>query len=157
MTLFLLLANALSVVAQRPTTTNPDDARIRQIVVEEESAWNRGNARDYAAHFEENGGFTNVVGSVTFGRQGFEERHAQLFATAFKNTQISLTIRRIRFVRPDVAIVDIDTAMTGYKALPHGVRAAADGTVQTRLQQVMVKQDGDWWIVAYHNVDVKTP
>jgi hypothetical protein len=47
--------------------------------------------------------------------------------------------------------------MTGYNALPPGVRAAADGTVQTRLQQVMVKEHGDWWIAAYHNVDVKAP
>lgn len=157
MTAFLLLLNALSVVVQGSTTTSPDESRIRQILIEEESAWNRGNAKDYAAHFEENGGFTNVAGTVIFGRQGFEARHGQLFATAFKDTHISFTVRNIRFVRPDVAIVDVDTAMTGYKALPPGVRAAPDGTVQTRLQQVMVKERGDWWIASYHNVDVKTP
>jgi uncharacterized protein (TIGR02246 family) len=110
MTLFLLLANALGMMAQGSTTVSADEARIRQIVVEEQSAWNRGNATDYAAHFEENGGFTNVVGSVSYGRRAFEERHAQLFVTAFKNTQLSMHIRQIRLLRPDVAIVDIDTA-----------------------------------------------
>jgi ketosteroid isomerase-like protein len=38
-----------------------------------------------------------------------------------------------------------------------GVQARADGTIHTRLQQVFVRQNGDWSIAAYHNVDVKGP
>lgn len=30
-----------------------------------------------------------------------------------------------------------------------------DGVLHTRLQQVLVKRKGLWWIEAYHNVDVK--
>jgi hypothetical protein len=51
--------------------------------------------------------------------------------------------------------VDIDTEMTGFKALPPGIHAATDGVLRTRLQQVMSKESGDWWIVSYHNIDVK--
>ena len=134
-----------------------DEARIRQIVAEERSAWNRGDAKAFASHFHQDGGFTNVLGTVYYGRGAFEERHASLFATVFKGTVLSMTVQKIRFIRPDVAVVDIDTEMTGSKALPPGITTAADGVLRTRLQQVMSKERGDWWIAAYHNIDVKLP
>src|SRR5207244_10238459 len=100
----------------RPEHPGADAARIRQIIAEEESAWNRGDARAYASHFEEEGGFTNVLGTVYYGRHEFEERHARIFATVFKNTVLSMIVQKIRFIRPDVALVDVDTEMRGIKA-----------------------------------------
>jgi uncharacterized protein (TIGR02246 family) len=140
-----------------PGSPSADETRIRQLIAEEESAWNRGDAKAYASHFDEEGGFTNVLGTVYYGRRAFEERHAEIFATVFRNTVLSMKVQKIQFIRPDVAVVDIDTEMTGFKALPPGVHAAADGALRTRLQQVMSKEGGDWWIAAYHNIDVKGP
>ena len=134
-----------------------EEAQIRKIVSEEENAWNRGDAKAYGSRFAEEGGFTNVLGSVYYGRRAFEERHATVFATVFKGTSLRMTVQKIRFIRPDIAIVDIDTEMTGFKKLPSGIHAASGGVLRTRLQQVMSKDSGDWWIVSYHNVDVKTP
>jgi len=65
------------------------------------------------------------------------------------------TIRNIRFVTHDVAIVDVDTEVTGFGKIPPGVTIQSDGVLRTRLQQVFVKYDDEWWIEAYHNVDVK--
>ena len=152
-----LLAAAASSAVQAGSSQSMDDARIRQIIAEEESAWNRGDAQAYGSHFEEEGGFTNVLGTVFYGRHAFEERHAQILATVFKNTVLSMIVQKIRFIRPDVALVDIDTEMRGFKALPPGVHAPADGALRTRLLQVMSKERGDWWIAAYHNIDVKGP
>ena len=89
------------------------------------------------------------------GVKNFEQRHAEIFSTIFKGSTLRQAIRKIRFVRPDVAIVDVDTEMTGYARLPLGVQAGADGILRTRLQQVLLKENGTWWIAAYHNVDVK--
>ena len=152
-----LLAAAASSAVQAGSTPSTDDARIRQIIAEEESAWNRGDAQSYASHFQEEGGFTNVLGAVYYGRHAFEERHAQIFATVFKNTVLAMIVQKIRFIRPDVALVDVDTEMRGFKALPPGVHAPADGALRTRLLQVMSKERDDWWIAAYHNIDVKGP
>src|SRR5437763_9979564 len=111
-----LLAAAASSAVQAGSTPSTDDARIRQIIAEEESAWNRGDAQAYASHFEEEGGFTNVLGTVYHGRHEFEERHAQLFATVFKNTVLTMIVQKIRIIRPDVALLDVDTEMRGYQA-----------------------------------------
>jgi uncharacterized protein (TIGR02246 family) len=151
------LAAAAGIVMPGGSSPSTDEARIRQIIAEEESAWNRADAKAYGSRFEEDGGFTNVLGAVYYGRRAFEERHAAIFATVFKDTLVSMRVQKIRFIRPDVAVVDIDTEMTGFKALPPGIHAPADGVLRTRLQQVMSKERGDWWIAAYHNIDVKGP
>jgi hypothetical protein len=58
-------------------------------------------------------------------------------------------------VTHEVAIVDVDTEVTGFGKIPPGVAKQSDGVLRTRLQQVFVKYEGEWWIEAYHNVDVK--
>jgi len=132
-----------------------DEIAIRKIVSDETEAWNRGDAKAYSQHFQENGGFTNVLGMVFYGHRDFEQRHAEIFSTIFRGSTLQQTIRKIRFIRRDVAVVDVDTEMTGYTKLPPGVHAGVDGILRTRLQQVLLKENGSWWIAAYHNVDVK--
>jgi hypothetical protein len=67
------------------------------------------------------------------------------------------TIRRLRFVTPGVAIVDVDTEVRGFGAMPAGVSIAPDGALRTRFQQVLVKRNGKWWIEAAHNIELKPP
>ena len=66
-------------------------------------------------------------------------------------------IATLRFIRPDVAIADIDAEVRGFTALPSGLTAMPDGAVQTKLLMVLVNERGDWWISAYHNVAVAPP
>jgi uncharacterized protein (TIGR02246 family) len=147
------LAAAFPARADRPA----DEAAVRRVVEDEVRAWNAGDAKAYAARFADDGGFTNVLGEVRFGRAEFEERHAAVFGTIFRGSRLAQAIRALRLVAPDVAIVHVDAAVSGFAALPPGVRAGADGVLRTRLLQVLVKRGGAWWIEAYHNVDVKPP
>ena len=105
----------------------------------------------------ENGSFTNIRGTLFYGHRAFEERHIEIFRTFFKGSRLAMSATKIRFVRPDVAIVDIATEVSQLREAPPGVTAAADGTIHTRLQQVFVKDDGEWRVESYHNVDVKRP
>ena len=61
-----------------------------------------------------------------------------------------------QFVRPDVAIVEVLTSVTGFQKLAPGLNTDKSGRLRTRLLQVLVKDKGEWMIVAYHNVDVKS-
>ena len=135
-----------------------DDVRIRAIVAEQVAAWNAGDARTFSLHFAEDGSFTNIQGAVFYGHRAFEDRHVEIFRTFFKGTKLAMTPTQIRFVHPDVAIADIATVVSelGGRTSP-GVQARADGTIHTRLQQVFVREHGDWSIASYHNVDVKGP
>jgi len=159
-TVLLLFVSAAGVlqITQAQTKLDvsaADEVAIQKIISEATEAWNRGDAKEYSQHFQEDGGFTNVLGMVFYGRRDFEQRHAEIFSTIFKGSTLRQAVRKIRFVRPDVAVVDVDTEMTGYTKLPPGIQAGADGILRTRLQEVFLKENGAWWIVAYHNVDVK--
>ena len=128
---------------------------IQAIVAEQAAAWNAGDASAYARHVGPDVSFTNLFGMVMYGRDAFERRHAEILATFYKGTTKSHVIRRIRLVTSDVAIVDIDNELHGVKSMPGGIPVPADGVIKTQLMQVFVKREGQWWVEAYHNVDVK--
>ena len=153
----LAVLNLNPLQAQSTQVTLKDEARINQILKEQEVAWNCGDATAYTAHFQQNSISTIIVGAVFDGRKSLAERVSQILTTIFKNSTLTQKVQSIRFVRPDVALVALTTEMTGFQALPPGVTASADGALRTSMLQVMVKKNNDWWVAAFHNVDVKTP
>ena len=134
-----------------------EEASIRKVIDAEEDAWNRGDAKAFAARFQEEGSYTDVFGAVSRSRAELEKRQVEFFSSLFKGSRLALKVRRVRFLRPDVAIVDIDTEVSGFKKLPPVVYVDLEKVLRTRLQQVMVKTGADWMVAAFHNVDVKTP
>ncbi|MEP6764187.1 MAG: SgcJ/EcaC family oxidoreductase [Gemmatimonadaceae bacterium] len=131
------------------------EAAIRTIVAQQVEAWNAGDAARYASHFGPDVSFTNLFGMVLYGVPAFVDRHKKILTTFYKGTTKQHTVRKIRFVTPDVAIVDIDNEVQGVKSMPGGLVVPADGVVKTQLMQVFVRRGGVWWVEAYHNVDVK--
>lgn len=132
-----------------PTT---DETMIQQLLDELVDAWNRGDTEAYGARFLADATFTNVNGMFHDSREEFNRRHEDIFRGALKGTTITLAARKVRFIRPDIAIVDADCGVFGATVQPPGVRAGADGALRTCLLLVLVKQSGSWWIAAYHNV-----
>jgi uncharacterized protein (TIGR02246 family) len=132
-----------------------DDSLIRQIVTDQVKAWNVGDAKAFSLHFADDGSFTNIRGNVFYGHTAFEERHAEIFSTFFKGTKLAMSVDKIRYVRPDVAIVNISCEVNQLHGVPPGMRVASDGNIRTRLQEVFVKKANGWEIASYHNVDVK--
>ena len=129
-----------------------DEAMIHQLINELVQAWNRGDAEPYGARYLDDATFTNVNGMFHVSREEFDQRHDEIFRGALKGSAIALTPRKIRFVRPDVAIVDLDCAVLGSKVQPPGAQPGADGSLHTSLLLVLIKESRSWWIAAYHNV-----
>jgi uncharacterized protein (TIGR02246 family) len=134
-----------------------EEALIRKVVDAEEDAWNRSDAKAFAARFQEEGSLTDVLGAVSRGRAEIERRQFELFSSYFKGSLLALKVRKVRFLRPDVAIVEIDTEVSGFHKAPPAIFVDAEKVIRTRLLQVMVKSGSDWTIASFHGVDVKTP
>ena len=132
--------------------TNNDEAMIQQLINELVDAWNRGDAKAYSARYLDDATFTNVNGMFHVSREEFDRRHDEIFRGALKGSTITLTPRKIRFIRPDVALVDLDCGVFGTKVQPPGVQAGTDGSLHTSLLLALVKERGSWWITTYHNV-----
>lgn len=131
-----------------------DEAQIRAIVQGETDAWNAGDAEAFGAHYAENGTFTNVIGQQLYGRKAFIAQHAGIFSTIYQGSHNVFSVSKITFLRPDVALVEIDGALSGAKRLPPGLKAGEDGVLRVKLLEVMTREKDTWWIAAFHNVAV---
>ena len=151
--LMILLASPAWVLLAQDAAS---EAPIRAIVADQVVAWNAGDGQAYARHLAPDASFTNLFGMVMYGAPAFAKRHSEILNTFYRGTTKHHSIRRIRFVTSDVAIVDIDNEVRGVKAMPPGIVVPADGVIRTQLMEVFVRRDGKWWIEAYHNVDLKT-
>ena len=149
--LLTTMLSPLSALAQDEAA----EAAIRSIIADQVVAWDAGDGTRYANHLAPEVSFTNLFGMVMYGAPAFVSRHNEILSTFYKGTKKKHVIRRIRFVTPDVAIVDIDNEVHGVKAMPGGIMVPPDGVVKTQLMEVFVRREGQWWIEAYHNVDVK--
>ena len=150
-----LLLLFIAVTSASSAQDNSPEAQIRDIVARQVTAWNAGDGPGFAGPAAPEISFTNLYGTVMYGADAFTKRQVEVLATFFKGTNKRHTIRRIRFVTPDVAIVDIDNEVRGVTAMPGGIAAPSDGVLRTQLMQVFVRRNGQWWMEAFHNVDVK--
>ena len=129
------------------------DEAIQDLVRTLEAAWNRHDARAFAAAFAEDAEFTNVFGMVQRGRAGIEAAHAPIFKTMFKDSQLTVTETRVRLIRSDVAAVDVKWTMTGARD-PHGNPWPA----RTGLLNWIVTRHGERWLIdVSHNMDLPSP
>ena len=126
---------------------------IAAVLAEEDRSWSAGDAAAFGALASPEVVFTNVLGLFSVGRAGFETHHAMIFAANFKGSRLKQSLVHIALVRPDVAIVDTLLDLTGYSHLPPGSEGV-DGVFRTRSEQVMVLEDGRWWVASFHNVSV---
>jgi uncharacterized protein (TIGR02246 family) len=131
-----------------------DKTAIETIVHDEQEAWNRGDAKAFSIHFANDGSFTNIVGMQTYGVAPFLKQHERIFATIYKGSHNEMVLGKLRFVRPDVAVADVDSIVTHAVSVPPGIAVGTDGALHTKLQLVLTKEDGVWRIDAFHNVAV---
>jgi uncharacterized protein (TIGR02246 family) len=144
-----LLATHLSAQA------TSDVAAIRAIVQDETEAWNKGDATVYSRHFAAEGTFTNIRGQFFTGFDAFRKQHEVIFQGPYRHTTVQQDLVSLVFLSPDVAVSEVLTAVSGVVQAAPGTALDEKGRLRTRLLQVVARQNGEWKVVAYHNVDVK--
>src|SRR5713226_4036707 len=137
-------------VAQTANRSEDENA-IRRICLERIERFNNKHEPPLAAEFTPDADFVNVYGMWRKGPAEIEARQKERMETVLKDAKITLLDLRIRFIRPDVAIVHELHEMSGMlnddgeKMPPHqelGIR-------------VLVKEQGKWLITAFHNTIVR--
>lgn len=147
--------------AGAPAETGPvfdpaaEEPALRKAVDSEEAAWNAADTKALAAAFRDDATYADAFGTVSHGRTEIDKRLAEVL-TAWRGTRIALKVRKIRVLKPDVALVEADAELTGWKKLPPGFVADVDKTLRTRFLQVFQKDAGVWRVAASYEVDVKT-
>ena len=125
---------------------------VDQLLGELAEAWNAGDARAYGARFCPDATITNTDGSLDVGRDVFVRHAEEAFQGILAGTKLSLAVRKLRLVRPDVAVADLDLRISGMPVPPPGASNESGAEMRTSLMLVLVEEDGSWWITAQHNV-----
>lgn len=124
-----------------------DEQSIHEILKQLESAWNASDSRLWTSFFTADATFIHIFGGQLDGQAAIEGSHRVIFDKIYKNSRLSIVSRSIRFLRPDVAVVFAQMHL----ALAQG---APMPDFDTRPTMVMVKEQGNWRIVALQNTRI---
>ena len=131
--------------------SSEDEAAIRSLVLERVESFNNKHDAPQSTAFTQDADFVNVYGMWRRGPTEIEGRQKERMETVLKDAKITVQDLRIRFVRPDVAIVHETHEMSGMRN--------SDGETMPSHQElsirVMVKEQGKWLITAFHNTIVR--
>ncbi len=146
-----LAAALLTLSVPLPATgASKDESAIEDVVTRFMSAWNQHDAHAFSLVFAETADFTNLRGAGASGRAAIEAFHAPLFQTLFKSSHQTASVKSLRFIKPDVAAVDVLWEMTGStdgSGVPIPLRKGL-------LNFLMTKQAGQWSILVMHNLEL---
>jgi uncharacterized protein (TIGR02246 family) len=151
MGLCLGAAGAFAADAPTPVAGSAEaEAAIRKIVLARIDSFNRHEA-PVAGSFTADADFVNIYGMWRKGPAEIEGRQGERMKTVLKNAQITLVNLRIRFIRPDVAIVHETHVMKGMLSA-----SGEQMPPHTELSiRVMVDEQGKWLTTAFHNTIVR--
>jgi uncharacterized protein (TIGR02246 family) len=149
--LFLLVLVAslagIAVAAPQDSAQDKDRAAIEKSVQKYMDSWNSHDVHAVAMTYAEDCDFVNNFGDVTHGRTGMEAVFGPFMTGVYNETNQTGKVRSVRFLKPDVAAVDVDWEMTGAKNQDGTVRPTRKGIHSL----VMTKQsDGSWLIAIMH-------
>jgi len=142
--------------ALRCQTSAQNEEGIRSVLSGMEAAWNRGDAKAWAGYFAPDAEYVDVAGTLLEGRDRIEGRHAQLLGDMLHGSHLTQKLWKIRFLRPEIAVVDVDLELYGYKSLPKGFPTSG-AVLSARLKHVMVYAIDRWLIVDSQNTYVPPP
>jgi len=138
--IFLFFAMIQPVYAQ-----SADEAAIRDNVKQLETGWNTKNGAAFAKPFAEDADYVVINGRVLKGKEEIATSHQRIFDTVFKDTKLALTVKQVRFLRPDVAVVHA----SGHRDGP--TEELTQGAMMTFI---MTKGQQGWTIAAFQNTAV---
>lgn len=122
-----------------------DEAAMRESVKQMETGWNTKSGALFAKPFAEDADYVVINGMYIKGRAAIESGHQRIFDTIYKDTNLTLTVKQIRFVRADVAVVHVDGRRTG---------PAKEAAQDAMLTLMMTKEKQGWVIAAFQNTAV---
>jgi uncharacterized protein (TIGR02246 family) len=148
----LLAAMAIGLLttftAAQPRDSARDEDAIKRVIEDLNESFQKRDAKLRASLFTEDGIFINAFGVQRECRASIEQFWKDLFATGtFNQTEVKIAEMKIRFLNPDVAIVDRFEEATGQRGI-ETKRLLPPRRIHLTL---IMKRTGDKWLMAYYS------
>ena len=140
-----LAATTANLPAQGPA----DEQAIRQRFANSDVAWNHHDAHQITNPQTAitDADYINLTGGWTKGREPFVEVMSKLQAGPFHDITRHTVVEKIRFVRPDVAVVITRNVDRHGDAPPS----------ESRSTYVLSKEGGHWLLNSFQNTQIAAP
>ena len=124
-----------------------EERALHGIVYQLEAAWNAADSASFAALFAEDADFIHILGGYYTGRAAIEAGHRMIFGTIYKGSTVRYSVEKIRFLRPDVAIIFLRQFLQFQEG-------GAATELEARPTIIAEKVDGSWRIAAMQNTRI---
>lgn len=148
-TLTTLGAASGAASAETPAGPHRDVAALQELRQRQDRAWERGDARAYAALYTKDADVVTFNGDHLSTRAGIEEGMGHYFTTYLKGTRLLQQDQRIRFPEADLAVI----VRTGCVLWP-GETACTDEALSVNTN-VAVKRHGHWLYTSFQNTRIR--
>jgi uncharacterized protein (TIGR02246 family) len=143
-------SEAEDVVLEAKVQGSPRDREgIQDIVRTFDEAWTAGDPVRYAAQYAGVADWVGPNGAVLTDPAAITDLYTALFIFVFPNTTRQSTIRNLTFLTGTIAVLDIDTRVTGFGSLPPGIVPWQPGILRALEKNILVKRGGEWRIVRH--------
>jgi uncharacterized protein (TIGR02246 family) len=134
---------------ENTTNHSADEPTVSALYQQLMDDWNQGSGAAFAAVFTEDGDLVAFDGRHFKGRAEIAPFHQQLFDKWLKGSRLVGSVKHVRFLSPDVALMHAlgRTVMRG-KSEPVPERDSIQTLVATR-------QDGEWRLAAFQNTRLR--
>ena len=120
------------------------DQIVVDVVNELEKAWNAGDGVAFARHFAEDADFVNIRGEHHRTREAIAQGHQAIFNSIYKGSVVRLQVAGVRTLAPAVLLAHVKSTLR----VPTG---PLDGEHAALFSIVLVRDQDDWRIAAFHN------
>lgn len=148
----LLIFYAVPCQAQIPLNREDEEA-IKKVIAGTTEAFNKHDAKAFAAFYSPDAEFVTVRGERMKGAAGIEKGLATIFATRAAAATLKTLDLSIRLIKPDVAVAHVINEMSG---VVNGKGETQPPHRELSLR-VLVKHEGKWHVTAFHNTIISTP
>ena len=140
---------AMATLASDIQVSPQEEQAVRKLIANYSEAVNSRDASRIAALFAPDGDYQSPQGAISNGRSVIQSDQAKAYGTVMRSAKASFEIKRIRFLAPDVSI--IDTVFERYGVLDPEGRPVA-GRRRALATFILKKENGRWEIASYRNV-----
>jgi len=133
---FIIMACAPAFAFAEDSTAGGVESSIKKHFKDFDQAWSRHDAKAVAAFYTEKGEIVTESGQTFSGREGIEQILSEGFDNTLKDSTLTVTVQKIRLIKPDVALVDSDLQ----------IKQADSDPSMLHLFTLLVNQDGKWMV-----------
>jgi uncharacterized protein (TIGR02246 family) len=142
-----VLASALFAIAcssHRVAAQEKAEDAIRDTLQAYATAWNAGDARSISNLYTVDADYTGFGSVMTRGREEIAQRYESLFSGAFSGSHLAVSMSSLRFLKPDVALVDGSFDLTDIRQAD-----SASQSAKGLFVAILTNDEGRWRFTAF--------